>query len=510
MSKVARIALHLLGCASNLWGLSKVEAVPNPYADGFGGHYQYLTILGLTVATVSFSLCLIRDFVPGFLNRTHTVVGSIAVPVSGKVPNRDRSENPLYTNLPCSIQLEGLISVLYWGMTLVDPHLLVPKDVPPIPMLIDFSLHLFPAIFLWIDFLLFNVEFERSKSHVVNIYLFAIAYYVWTWYCFSKNQYYAYPFLAELSDTGRALFYAGCGTMCWIMYEAGRSTFEGETVSRLGRFLFTTDKERVFEKTGRARTPLTSFATPSPHSEFISMFSVRAVVRQAATVSTVARNVAAKRSIHSSPAALSDHLFVHRNTAENNPSIPFAFNDANKKRIEEIMKRYPPQYKKAAIMPLLDLGQRQNGFTSISVMNEVARLVDVPPMRVEPVGKYFLQLCTTTPCQLGGCGSTKILETIKDHLKLEVGETSKDGKFTLVEVECAGACVNAPVLAINDDYYEDLTPETTKKLLDNLQNDKPITPGPQGGRHTCEYAPGKYTTLNSEPYGPGFRMRDDL
>lgn len=71
----------------------------------------------------------------------------------------------------------------------------------------------------------------------------------------------------------------------------------------------------------------------------------------------------------------------------------------------------------------------------------------------EPVGKYFLQLCTTTPCQLGGCGSTKILETIKDHLKIEVGETTKDGKFTLVEVECAGACVNAPVLAINDDYY---------------------------------------------------------
>ncbi|GAB5586080.1 NADH:ubiquinone oxidoreductase 24 [Umbelopsis nana] len=252
------------------------------------------------------------------------------------------------------------------------------------------------------------------------------------------------------------------------------------------------------------------------------MFSVRALVRQAATTSAVARNVAAKRSISSTPAALSDHLFVHRDTPENNASIPFEFNQDNNKRIEEILKRYPPQYKKAAIMPLLDLGQRQNGFTSISVMNEVARIVEVPPMRVyevatfytmfnrEPVGKYFLQLCTTTPCQLGGCGSTKILETIKDHLKIQVGETTKDGKFTLVEVECAGACVNAPVLAVNDDYYEDLTPETTKKVLDSLQNGKPIAPGPQSGRHTCEYAPGKYTTLNSEPYGPGFRMRDDL
>lgn len=71
----------------------------------------------------------------------------------------------------------------------------------------------------------------------------------------------------------------------------------------------------------------------------------------------------------------------------------------------------------------------------------------------EPIGKNFLQLCTTTPCQLGGCGSTKILDTIKEHLGINVGETTKDGLFTLVEVECAGACVNAPVMAINDDYY---------------------------------------------------------
>jgi NADH dehydrogenase (ubiquinone) flavoprotein 2 len=132
------------------------------------------------------------------------------------------------------------------------------------------------------------------------------------------------------------------------------------------------------------------------------------------------------------------------------------------------LKKYPEQYKKAAIMPLLDLGQRQLGFTSISVMNEVARLLEVPPMRVyevatfytmynrQPVGKYFLQLCTTTPCQLGGCGSTKILEALKSNLGIEVGETTKDGQFTLVEVECAGACVNAPVMAINDDYYVSL------------------------------------------------------
>ncbi|KAI8876371.1 hypothetical protein K501DRAFT_232109 [Backusella circina FSU 941] len=250
------------------------------------------------------------------------------------------------------------------------------------------------------------------------------------------------------------------------------------------------------------------------------MNSMRSLVRQAAK--PLAYNTFAKRTISSSRAALSDAIFVHRDTPNNNPKLLFEFNAENQKRITEILKKYPEQYKKAAIMPLLDLGQRQLGFTSISVMNEVARLLEVPPMRVyevatfytmynrQPVGKYFLQLCTTTPCQLGGCGSTKILQTLKSNLGIEVGETTKDGQFTLVEVECAGACVNAPVMAINDDYYEDLTPETTEKLLENLKANKPITPGPQTGRHTCEYAPGKYTTLNAEPYGPGFGVRADL
>lgn len=100
-------------------------------------------------------------------------------------------------------------------------------------------------------------------------------------------------------------------------------------------------------------------------------------------------------------------LAQHRNSAENNPDIPFKFNEQNQKVIAEILKRYPPQYKKAAVMPLLDLGQRQHGFTSISVMNEVARLLEMPPMRVyevatfytmynrNPVGKFFVQACTT-------------------------------------------------------------------------------------------------------------------
>ncbi|KAI8870343.1 hypothetical protein GQ42DRAFT_105488, partial [Ramicandelaber brevisporus] len=225
------------------------------------------------------------------------------------------------------------------------------------------------------------------------------------------------------------------------------------------------------------------------------------------------------RSLSTSSALRSDKLFVHRDTPQNNPQIKFEFNAANKKRAAEIIAKYPAQYKKAAIIPLLDLGQRQNGWTSLSVMNHVAHMVEVPPMRVyevatfytmfnrDPVGKYFLQLCTTSPCEI--CGSTKILDTIKQHLGIGVGETTKDGMFTLVEVECAGACVNAPVLAVNDDYYEDLTSEATIKLLESLKAGKPMKPGPVSGRKNCEPASG-LTTLTGEPTGPGFGVRSDL
>jgi NADH dehydrogenase (ubiquinone) flavoprotein 2 len=136
-------------------------------------------------------------------------------------------------------------------------------------------------------------------------------------------------------------------------------------------------------------------------SKISSMFlrsAVRAVPRTA-RLQTRAISTTACRS--------SDTLNVHRNTADNNPNIPFKFNAQNEKIIAEILKRYPPQYKKAAVMPILDLGQRQHGFTSISVMNEVARMLEMPPMRVyevasfytmynrSPVGKFHVQACTT-------------------------------------------------------------------------------------------------------------------
>ncbi|KAK9421534.1 putative NADH-ubiquinone oxidoreductase subunit A [Seiridium unicorne] len=210
----------------------------------------------------------------------------------------------------------------------------------------------------------------------------------------------------------------------------------------------------------------------------------------------------------------------HRNTSDNNPDLPFKFTAQNEAIIAEIVKRYPPQYKKAAVMPVLDIGQRQHGFTSISVMNEVARILEMPPARVyevasfytmynrTPVGKYHVQACTTTPCQLGGCGSDVIVKTIKEELGIKQGETTPDGLFTFIEVECLGACVNAPMVQINDDFYEDLTPETTKQLLTALKqagassggNAKVPPPGPMSGRQTCENSKGQ-TNLHDEPWG---------
>lgn len=176
------------------------------------------------------------------------------------------------------------------------------------------------------------------------------------------------------------------------------------------------------------------------------------------------------------------------------------------------------------MIPLLDLAQRQHGWVPISVMHAVADLLKMPRMRVyevatfytmfnrEPVGKYLVQICTTTPCMLGGVGSDVIMDCIKKELGIDVGETTKDGKFTLMEVECLGACVNAPMIQVNDKYYEDLTVEDTKRILDDLKADKWPESGPQSGqgkRFSCE-PKGGLTCLNTPPRGPGFKCRSDL
>jgi NADH dehydrogenase (ubiquinone) flavoprotein 2 len=180
----------------------------------------------------------------------------------------------------------------------------------------------------------------------------------------------------------------------------------------------------------------------------------------------------------------------------------FAFPDL--KVVDEIIGRYPKGKQQSAVMPLLDLAQRQlgeggawarpphGGWIPRAAMDEIARILDMPKAKVyevatfysmynlAPVGKYLVQVCATSPCWL--CGSDKIRKACENHLGIHAGETTRDGMFTLVEVECLGACVNAPVAQINDDFYEDLTEGNTVEILQALASGKQVPVGSQTGR----------------------------
>ncbi|KAF5269893.1 hypothetical protein FQR65_LT05692 [Abscondita terminalis] len=225
------------------------------------------------------------------------------------------------------------------------------------------------------------------------------------------------------------------------------------------------------------------------------------------------------RNIQTSTAVRHDALFVHRDTPEDNPDICFEFTPENQKRVEAILSIYPEGHKRAAMIPLLDLAQRQFGWLPLSAMHKVADILELPRMRVyevatfytmfirKPIGKHHIQVCTTTPCWLRG--SDDILNAIKSQLSIEVGETTKDKLFTLSEVECLGACVNAPMIQINDDYYEDLTASDTCQIIEEIKSGKKPRAGPRSGRYAAE-PHGEPKTLKSEPTGPGYGVRSDL
>jgi len=225
------------------------------------------------------------------------------------------------------------------------------------------------------------------------------------------------------------------------------------------------------------------------------------------------------RNFRTSSAVRSDNLFVHRDTPEDNPDVKFEFSCENIERAKAIIAIYPEGHKRAAMIPLLDLAQRQHGWLPISAMHAVADLLELPRMRVyevatfytmfmrKPVGKYHVQVCTTTPCWLRG--SDDVLNCIKKELNINVGDTTKDGLFTLSEVECLGACVNAPMIQVNDDYFEDLTVKDTKEILSDLKCGKQPKPGPRSGRFASE-PQGGLTSLTADPPGPGFGVKSDL
>jgi len=190
-------------------------------------------------------------------------------------------------------------------------------------------------------------------------------------------------------------------------------------------------------------------------------------------------------------------------TASQNIEQPtsFVFSEETLEKANAVIAKYPEGRQQSAVMPLLDLAQRQNdNWLPVAAMDYVADLLKMPPMKVyevahfytmyntKPVGKNHVQVCTNISCFLRG--SDKIIAACKDTLGIGLGQTTEDGEFTLSEVECLGACVNAPMIQVNDDYYEDLTEESTKTILEALKNGKQPKTGPQGDRQGCQPAGG--------------------
>lgn len=187
------------------------------------------------------------------------------------------------------------------------------------------------------------------------------------------------------------------------------------------------------------------------------------------------------------------------------PPDSFAFIEENLARAKKIIARYPAGRQQSAVMPLLMLAQKQHqNWLPKAAMDYVAGLLSMPPVKVyevasfytmynlHPVGRHMIEVCTTTPCWLRG--SDDIVAACERRLGAKMGETTRDGMFTLKEVECLGACVNAPMCAVGEHYYEDLTAQSMVKIIDALALGQTPKPGPQEGRRSSEPA-GRLTSL---------------
>jgi NADH-quinone oxidoreductase subunit E len=193
----------------------------------------------------------------------------------------------------------------------------------------------------------------------------------------------------------------------------------------------------------------------------------------------------------------------------------FAFSDENRKLVDQWIAKYPPGRQRSAVIAALWIGQEQDGWVTKPMIEEVARILDMPLMRVlevatfytmfnlVPVGQYLVQVCTTTPCWLRG--SDDVVAACKQHIAPKPGVISADGKFSWMEVECLGACVNAPVLQIGKDYYEDLDGPITERILEALRLGETPKPGPQQyGRHSSEPEGGALTLNDPKLYDGGY------
>ena len=185
----------------------------------------------------------------------------------------------------------------------------------------------------------------------------------------------------------------------------------------------------------------------------------------------------------------------------------FKFNDKNLEEAQKIIKNYPKGKQQSAVMPLLYLAQKQNdNWIPLVAMKYIAKFLTMPYIKVyevatfytmynlSPVGKYFFQICTTTPCMIRG--AYDIVKICKEKISDKENELSKDKICSWIEVECLGACINAPMMQVNDDYYEDLNKEKTEKIINQIQSGEKPKPGSYRGRVNSEPENNRKTLLN--------------
>ena len=175
----------------------------------------------------------------------------------------------------------------------------------------------------------------------------------------------------------------------------------------------------------------------------------------------------------------------------------FEFNEQSLKAVEKAILTYPKNKQKSAVMPLLYIAQKQNdNWIPLAAMKLIAKTLKMPYIKVyevatfytmynlAPVGEYFFQVCTTTPCMIRG--AYNLVDVCKKKISENESEISKDGKFSWLEVECLGACVNAPMVQINEDYFEDLDAEKLEKIIEKISNNEKVKSGSYRGRLSSE------------------------
>ena len=187
----------------------------------------------------------------------------------------------------------------------------------------------------------------------------------------------------------------------------------------------------------------------------------------------------------------------------------FEFNEKSMEFAKKIIANYPEGKQQSAVMALLYIAQRQNNnWIPLSAMKYIAKLLEMPYIKVyevatfytmynlTPIGNYFFQICTTTPCMIRG--AYKLVDICKKKISEKENEITKDGKLSWVEVECLGACVNAPMIQINDDYFEDLDEKKLEKIIEAIKKDQKIEPGSYRGRKSSEPENNRNTLMDSK------------